>query len=478
MTKGGKKVKKSAPKMRRARAPVKVHVKQRAGMPGPNSMRPRRTLGLDGVGGTVMGGVARNSMKRVRPGFIDEDELIGIVNGSVAFATTSYSCNPGQVTTFPWGNKIAQLYEEYDFESLEFYYTATVTGYATEGQTGTVVLSFDYDASDVAPTTQQQVENTVPHTVPALPSNPMAILTIDCNRIRKNVAKYVRPGALPAGADIKTYDAGNLYVSTNGCTGASQCGELHVRYKCRLIEPILEASSLAGGVVHFTSIAPTSADNFAGSQQQPGGSSQLQPITVGSNTITFPAAIPGNYLITMMVAGSTSATALSFASSTGVGSLKLFAKTGVVDNSSFTASLAGTTTAAAMYAYAVTLSAAGGTIVFTPSTLVGGNAMDLFITSLPVTVLTQEQRERKRAVADARLRARLSRLEKMLAMADVSDDEADEDELLDIEECHLGVSASAPPPRRLSSTAAEQGLAAALKGAIRRPSHLKIVMEE
>jgi len=76
---------------------------------------------------------------------IEEDEYIADIVGSTAFATTAYPVNPGQSNTFPWANKIASLYEKYDFERLEFYYRREVSEFATNGQAGKVMLSFDYD---------------------------------------------------------------------------------------------------------------------------------------------------------------------------------------------------------------------------------------------------------------------------------------------------------------------------------------------
>jgi hypothetical protein len=102
---------------------------------------------------------ATNRLKQV----IAEDEYIAEVNGSVGFATTQYNVNIGQSATFPWGYKIAALYEKYDFDYIEFYYKREVSEFAANGQTGKVMLSFDYDASDSPPTSKQQVEDTNPH---------------------------------------------------------------------------------------------------------------------------------------------------------------------------------------------------------------------------------------------------------------------------------------------------------------------------
>jgi hypothetical protein len=199
------------------------------------------STGRIGLGSTNSGGTTRRAQ------IIEEDEYIAEVNGSVNFATTSYAINPGQSATFPWAYKIASLYERYFFERLEFYYRREVSEYATNGQTGKVMLSIDYDASDAAPTTKQQVEDTIPH-IDGMPCMEQILLRADPKELLGLPSgRYVRPGAQPVNTDIKTYDAGNLYVSTYGCANTNVIGELRVRYRCRLCVPVLESPAASPG---------------------------------------------------------------------------------------------------------------------------------------------------------------------------------------------------------------------------------------
>jgi hypothetical protein len=222
--------------------------------PGGNFAGGRGALGLSGGG-------SRATSRRTQ--VIEEDEYIAEVSGTVGFGTTAYPLNPGQSSTFPWAYKIAALYEKYDFEQLEFYYKREVSEYASNGQTGKVILSFDYDASDAAPTSKQQVEDTVPH-VDGMPCTPTIRLPIDCACIRNGPARYVRPGVQPTNTDIKTYDAGNLYVSTYGCAATSVVGELRVRYRCKFSEPVLESAGSAPGAVGAVAIFSSSAAEASG----------------------------------------------------------------------------------------------------------------------------------------------------------------------------------------------------------------------
>jgi len=221
--------------------------------------RPRRIqrdlVNQRGATGPLSLGSSNRS--RVRKSHtIEEDEYIADVSGSATFSTTSYPVNIGQSSTFPWGSKIASLYEKYQFLYLEFYYRREVSEYATNGQAGKVMLSFDFDASDSAPTTKQQVLDTEPH-ADGMPCMEEIILSINARELSRQDSWYVRPGNQQVNTDIKTYDCGNLYVSTYGCTNTTVVGELRVRYKCIVTIPVLESlggsPSVAGSYLLLSS---------------------------------------------------------------------------------------------------------------------------------------------------------------------------------------------------------------------------------
>jgi hypothetical protein len=197
-----------------------------------------------------------NSRMSRRHVTVVEDEYIAEVNGSIGFATTAYAINPGQSTTFPWLSRQASQWEKYRFKKIQFYYKPEVSAYATNGQSGKVILSGDYDASDAAPTSKQQVEDTVPH-ADAMPYNAIA-LTMDPKQLAPAGSKYVRTGGVPASNDIKTYDGGILYVSTSGNQSTSIIGELHVRYEVDFEVPVLDAEGAAAAnysVAWFTNFS-------------------------------------------------------------------------------------------------------------------------------------------------------------------------------------------------------------------------------
>jgi len=72
------------------------------------------------------------------------------------------------------------------------------------------------------------------------------VLRVDCREAFNNGPKYVRPGNLPGGQDVKTYDCGLLNFAASGTTDATtKLGELHVRYAGWFEKPILESTTSA-----------------------------------------------------------------------------------------------------------------------------------------------------------------------------------------------------------------------------------------
>jgi len=375
---------------------------------------------------------------------ICEDEYIGEVTAtSTGFATVAFACNPGQAGTFPWGSKIAALYEEYDFAYLEFYYKREVSEYASLGTTGKVILSFDYDAADAAPTSKQQVEDTVPH-VDGMPSTPQLSLKIDCARLRKNDAKYVRTGNQPANTDIKTYDCGNLYVSTYGLsTSSGTLGELRVRYCCKFSEPVLQtAFVLPATAAHWGTTTATTANYFAGMSLQPGGSPSLSVagILVGtnSNIINFPNSaatgpFSGTYMALYVGSAGTSMGSIGISSVTGgiTRSVNVFGNADMLDQGASVSSAASVTTTPCIGALLFQYSGLAGSIIFNTGTVVtsGAGVVDIFIMAVPSTVLTAPAMPS--LASEAAQDARLFKMERLLArMAEMGllDEGSDDDE--------------------------------------------------
>jgi hypothetical protein len=195
------------------------------------------------------------------------------------FSLQQFPVNPGQAATFPWLARIAQNFEKYEFEFLRFCYRREVSEFATNGVTGKVIMSFDSDATDSAPTTKQQMLDTDPH-ADGMPCESFE-LEIPKDILQKlNDAHFVRPGAQPANTDLKTYDIGTLNVACQGTAANTVVGELHAEYALRLRVPILENTAGQFGVM--TAAAATIA-----SPMLAGVASGPIPITQALTVVTF-----------------------------------------------------------------------------------------------------------------------------------------------------------------------------------------------
>lgn len=179
---------------------------------------------------------------------LTEDEYIAEVVGPATganFANTAYQVNVGNTTTFPWLSTIAKQFEKYHFDFLEFYYKRQVSEFATAGTTGKVIIMFDGDALDAPPASKKQMEDTDPH-CDGMPCTNMALQVPKFMLDKFTDGFFVRPGGLPGGGDIKTYDIGTLNIATQAlAANTATVGELHVRYRVRLMIPVLESTTTA-----------------------------------------------------------------------------------------------------------------------------------------------------------------------------------------------------------------------------------------
>lgn len=165
---------------------------------------------------------------------ITHREFVQDLFGSVAFFAGSSAINPGRNDLFPWLSSIANNYESYRFERLAIHYeTACATS-----TVGTVAIAVDFDPSDPAPVTKQQVLSWQ-GAVRCAPWERDIVYRADPMNLNKRKTYFVRALAVPAGADRSLYDTGNLIVTTSGMANSNGIGELWVDYTVRLMTPQL-----------------------------------------------------------------------------------------------------------------------------------------------------------------------------------------------------------------------------------------------
>ncbi len=102
---------------------------------------------VGGLGG-VMDTPQKNSAEKTPPFILAQKEQLFDVVGSNDFDARSYALQPGDPNSLPWASSIATKYERYVIDEIEFEYVPVAGIYSDAGAKGTVVLSFDYDASE------------------------------------------------------------------------------------------------------------------------------------------------------------------------------------------------------------------------------------------------------------------------------------------------------------------------------------------
>jgi len=124
---------------------------------------------------------------------------------------------------------------------MTYYYRPTVTALAPAGNSGKVILSAFYQATNAQPSTRAQVEDTVPH-ADGMPSESV-FLRLDPRMVTPE-PKYIRTFGLPAGGSLNDFDGGFVNVSFDATASPGPCGELRCKYVIELLDPII--TSIAG----------------------------------------------------------------------------------------------------------------------------------------------------------------------------------------------------------------------------------------
>jgi hypothetical protein len=286
--------------------------------------------------------------------WVERDELVAVIAGSVSFATTKFPINPGLPTTFPGLSKDAQLYSEWRVGSSRFYVKPLVSGYSTQGQTGETILSFDPNALNPAPTTQQQAEF-LRH-AQAAPYLEFA-LDLPVAEINRSDSKYIRTSAAPAGSDLKTYDGGNLYVSTYGQGGTATCCELRHASRFWVECPTLLNPSTAVGELQASGGSIAAATPFGAAPINVGAFSLA---AAGTNVVSLSNLIIGDSYVVAAECTGTVITGMS------IGTLVGLTSGGTGTANCFNS---GATAACILYTFTATASNASFVLTVTASTV-------------------------------------------------------------------------------------------------------------
>lgn len=247
------------------------------------------------------------SVPTTRTGSNFRRELMAEVVSSVAFTSTQYRIQPADSSIFPWVGSIAAKYQKWRCVNLWLEYVPTVTEYAAAGTQGRIVLAANYDSLDANLTDIAQAETISPNS-PGMPDEHF-VLALNPRQVSP-VPLLVRPGQVPAGGTITSFDGGVFYVIVNGIasgvTDGTKLGEVFVNYEFEFYDPIIPGLSVTPQPTHSTLALP----NWAVTTTVPsatwstlpdcsvsaadGGWNGLGITGIATGSWTFP---PGRYMI-------------------------------------------------------------------------------------------------------------------------------------------------------------------------------------
>lgn len=226
------------------------------------------------------------------------------------FVLQSFAINPGLEATFPWLSQIAANFDEYEMQQLIFTFKSTTTesGNQVNGQVGTVIMVTNYNSAAPNFTDKFTMMQYAGAKATRLTESLQAGVECDPEKLSGSAGEYVRTNPVVTGQDLKTYDHGKFQIAIANCTSnlANQSlGELWVTYTVRLRKPkFFTGKGLAISKDIFLSypsgsevaLAPFGTSPLKGQQNNIG---VLLGYGASNNifTLTFPAAVAGDFRV-------------------------------------------------------------------------------------------------------------------------------------------------------------------------------------
>jgi hypothetical protein len=244
-----------------------------------------------------------------KPLRVRQSERIATITASSnagEYAVDKFVINPADENTFPWLSSIAQLFDKYKFHELRFRfinYVSTVTN-------GNVSMAVDFDTLD--PTPQDSVE--MSNLAKFVTFSPWKVeeLSIPVNRRGNRPWYYCYDSNAESNTnvDLKTYNIGNFFVSTEGLSASQVVGYIVADYDVEFLDK--NPPSVTDSVLDT---------DFAISASTSGGSTLDEQsgleVTYTSNTYTINNVVVGEQYSLLYYATSSNNATLSKTGYTG-----------------------------------------------------------------------------------------------------------------------------------------------------------------
>jgi hypothetical protein len=250
------------------------------------------------------------------PMVVKHRAYLGDVTGSTLFSATTYTINPGNVSTFPWLSTIAIRFQEYRLLGMvfEFIPTCATAVSSTNTALGTVIMATQYNPNEPVFTSKLDMENSAY----ACSSTPFAPLVhpIECDpsKVLSN-ARFIRTATTNV-KEAQLYDWGNFTIATVGMQASNVIGELWISFHIELMLPRLNPAAYPNPLSARISNGPFDANNTLGViQRGVGGNMPIQVTATGSgfDTIVLPSFVGvGRFMLVAFWSASTFATDFTY----------------------------------------------------------------------------------------------------------------------------------------------------------------------
>lgn len=158
---------------------------------------------------------------------VSHTERVLVIPGSILFAVNSIPVLPGESASFPWLSAVAKNYEKITWHKLEYLYKTKTNTLST----GNVILAFEPDVNDSAPTTSQIMESYRD----SVNTSPWGNVTLRVSK--ESFTQY--KSYFNSSSSQPTTSPGQFLIATEGQVDAENIGILYVSYSCTLHTPQL-----------------------------------------------------------------------------------------------------------------------------------------------------------------------------------------------------------------------------------------------
>lgn len=256
------------------------------GSSGGNAPSAVSTRGIN-AGPTISGGPRGQTR-------FSHTEFVGDITSGQTSSTDStfftFIINPGSIDTFPWLSRIANGYEMYRFKRLRAIYTPSC-GSSTGG---IVVGGFEYDGTDPAPVTKQQIS--------ALDrsarSNVWQKFTVDLDVGSGWYYVNALPFLPTNPGDVRLTDVARLFVGVFGAQPGQVVGEVSISYDIEFAKPEM-GTPAPSSLITFPG---STFSKLVGTSPVVTGDQILLPVTSGQQpgNAKFKAMRSGSYIMTLL----------------------------------------------------------------------------------------------------------------------------------------------------------------------------------